>query len=359
MRSSLPCRPATVVPVLAAMALAAGAASVAFMAGTAAAVTAPACTAADISWTPLSATSPTTATVTLTSADPTASCSVSLNSYATAGPTWATSNPQLLDTHDTVTLTAANPTAVLSAPFTLTSSCFGQSDLYGGTIAYDGADGPVPAYPSVLIAGKLDAWNGSVACTPTTPPIVPPLPPTTTSAPPLATLALSLVTPSFPPLDTACDSGVTVSSFTVPTTPGIAYWVDGSGPIAGGTVETVGAGTSVRLSATADVGFTLAGQQLAETFTVPSAPPCVPPATDPHGTGVTGGSTPRAVGVAPPKTTVALPVKAPKTGTPLATEPSAALPFTGLPTIDVALVGLGLIGAGAGLVAASRRRAHA
>jgi hypothetical protein len=171
----------------------------------------------------------------------------------------------------------------------------------------------------------------------------------------LATLALSLVTPSFPPLDTACDSGATVSSFTVPTTPGVAYWVDGSGPVAGGTTETVGAGTSVRLSATADVGFTLAGQQLSETFSVPSAPPCVPLATAPHSTGV---STPQNVGVAPPKTTVALPLKAPKTGTPLTTEPSAALPFTGLPTVDVTLVGLGLIGAGAGLVAASRRRSR-
>lgn len=93
------------------------------------------------------------------------SCDVSLNSYITAGATWATSGTQSLNDHVTAHLTPANPTATLKVNI---GPCFIQNDLYFGTSRFDGKDGALPHYPNVVTpTGLISYWNGGHACTQT------------------------------------------------------------------------------------------------------------------------------------------------------------------------------------------------
>jgi hypothetical protein len=168
-------QPRRFVPALAAGVLAAGGASFALGAGTASAVAvtaAPPCTASQVSWTPSLPNSPFTTTVTLRApgdggAYPT--CSISLNSYNAAGPTWQTGDPQTFVGHVDATLSADTTSAVLTVP---APECYGQTDLYGGTTRYDGTDGALPNYTNNVVTpdNLLDHWNGGTACGSTPPP---------------------------------------------------------------------------------------------------------------------------------------------------------------------------------------------
>jgi hypothetical protein len=342
-------RPRRVVPALAALALAAGGASLALGAGTAAAAVVPACTSADITWTALS---PTSSTVTLV--DPTFSCWVSLNSYDTAGATWATSGTQTADGHDSVELMPSKTTATLSAPFTKNSTCFGQTDLYGGTQLFDGTDGALPLYPGTVTPLNLLAfWNGSTtSCTPasspTPPPVVSTPPPTTGTTPtvPTPTVSLTTVTPQFPTVTGVCSStGSTVSSYVVPSLPiGVEYWVNGAGPVAGGTVEKVAPGASSVLSVTNTPGYTLGSSSTTTTLVASGTIPCPHVVVPPKPQGVLGVTV-----STPTKPVSVLPLT-------LTKPPTATLPFTGLPTTEVALFGFAFIAAGGTLLVATRRR---
>ncbi len=91
------------------------------------------------------------------------SCDVSLNSYLTNGPSWATSGKQVLNDHVSARLTSANPTAVLKVK---AAPCYYQNDLYFGTTRFDGVDGALPVYPNVVTPKNLiAAFNGGKACT--------------------------------------------------------------------------------------------------------------------------------------------------------------------------------------------------
>jgi hypothetical protein len=97
--------------------------------------------------------------------EPDCTYTFSLASYETDGPTWRTSGTQRFIDHASITLTSANRTGVLevTAP-----RCFGQVDLYHGSVIYDGGAGPVPRYPDVKIPGLIAGFDGGYAC-PATP----------------------------------------------------------------------------------------------------------------------------------------------------------------------------------------------
>jgi hypothetical protein len=88
--------------------------------------------------------------------------SFSLNAYTTQGPTWATSGTQSLYDHQSVTLSANKTSATLTVGQPL---CYGQTDFYTGTTRFDGTDGQLPHYPSVVTPTGLIAYsNGGAAC---------------------------------------------------------------------------------------------------------------------------------------------------------------------------------------------------
>jgi len=82
--------------------------------------------------------------------------SFSLNSYATQGPDWSSTGTQALLDHQTITLNAAHPSGTLTVA---KPQCFGQTDFYMGTTAFDGTDGPLPSYPDNVVPQPLLAWS--------------------------------------------------------------------------------------------------------------------------------------------------------------------------------------------------------
>ncbi|MEU6541509.1 hypothetical protein [Streptomyces sp. NPDC047000] len=102
---------------------------------------------------------------------------VSLAQYTTEGPDWASSGHQTLVTKDTVRLTAkdvAGPDAGDSWQklSVRTPDCYGQIDLYGDDVTYDGGSGeghgPAPYRPDNVNTPYhlIAAWNGGdKACT--------------------------------------------------------------------------------------------------------------------------------------------------------------------------------------------------
>ena len=106
----------------------------------------------------------TTATVQLTNyaALQHKTCTVSLNSYATDGPSWDTSGTQVFIDHDQVTLTMQHPKGNLEVK---SPTCYGQTDLYLGSTKYDGEDGALPHYNNSVVPMNLIAhWNGGHKC---------------------------------------------------------------------------------------------------------------------------------------------------------------------------------------------------
>ncbi|MFJ2634161.1 LAETG motif-containing sortase-dependent surface protein [Streptomyces sp. NPDC087422] len=93
---------------------------------------------------------------------------VSLASYSAEGPTWDTSGTQAFLGWDTTQLDHKNTRATLDVS-AYAPSCFGQIDLYGNGIKYDGGEGKghgkLPRYPySATPENLITAWNGSAPC---------------------------------------------------------------------------------------------------------------------------------------------------------------------------------------------------
>ncbi|MER7765852.1 hypothetical protein [Kitasatospora sp. NPDC096140] len=120
---------------------------------------------------------------------PAAGCDyhVSLGSYETQGPTWATSGRQAFLGWATVTLTREHYRDTLDVTGHL-PHCYGELALYTVGEKYDGSDSdhPLPHYPDEPFSGLAVAtWNGGTACTPepTAGPATPTAPAPTTAAP--------------------------------------------------------------------------------------------------------------------------------------------------------------------------------
>ncbi|MDQ0937034.1 hypothetical protein [Streptomyces turgidiscabies] len=95
---------------------------------------------------------------------------VSLAEYSTEGPNWNTSGHQTLVDMDTVYLTAADVAGAGERDWQKLSvkapDCYGQIDLYGEDIKYDGQSGeghgPAPYQPDNVFTPYhlIAAWNG-------------------------------------------------------------------------------------------------------------------------------------------------------------------------------------------------------
>ncbi|MGI5252248.1 LAETG motif-containing sortase-dependent surface protein [Actinacidiphila glaucinigra] len=115
-------------------------------------------------------------------ADGSASCTVSLASYRTHGPTFQTSGKQVFHDWDTVKITTGTDTLDVAVPDV---TCFAQVDLYYGNKKYDGVldandgyeHGDLPEGPNHAVIGdkKIAWWNGGTKdCTTQTVPSTPP-----------------------------------------------------------------------------------------------------------------------------------------------------------------------------------------
>lgn len=154
---------------------------------------------------------------------------VSLAEYTTEGPNWPTSGLQTLVDHATVYLGAsdlpgADDTKRTWQKLTVkTPDCYGQIDLYGDDVIYDGQSkdghGPAPYQPDNVVTPYhlIAAWNGGEkSCTPDQPssPTPPPSPSTPASPPatePPSEETTPPATPTTPP----------PTSTTPPTTPDV------------------------------------------------------------------------------------------------------------------------------------------
>ncbi|MEU6352663.1 LAETG motif-containing sortase-dependent surface protein [Streptomyces sp. NPDC047072] len=158
---------------------------------------------------------------------------VSLAGYTTEGPSWTTSGYQELVDHAVVYLGADDLAGADDAGRTWqklsvkSPDCYGQIDLYGDDVVYDGKSGdghgPAPYQPDNVVTPYhlIAAWNGGdKSCTPDepstpTPPAseTPPDTPSTPATPPASEPPAEETTPpaSQPPSD----------STTPPTTPDV------------------------------------------------------------------------------------------------------------------------------------------
>ncbi|MEV7690806.1 hypothetical protein [Streptomyces bungoensis] len=107
---------------------------------------------------------------------------VSLAEYTTEGPNWYTSGHQALVDKATVYLTAKDVAGQDDSGRTWqklavkSPDCYGQIDLYGDDVTYDGktgeGHGPAPYQPGNVVTPYhlIAAWNGGEKpCTPATP----------------------------------------------------------------------------------------------------------------------------------------------------------------------------------------------
>ncbi|MEU5313269.1 hypothetical protein [Streptomyces sp. NPDC021562] len=141
---------------------------------------------------------------------------VSLAEYTTEGSNWYTSGHQTLVDHATVYLTSADQAGADDAKRTWqklsvkTPDCFGQIDLYGDDVVYDGktgdGHGPAPYEPGNIVTPYhlIAAWNGGdKACTPDQPDSPTPTPspstPATPSTPPASRPPAQSTTPPSTP----------------------------------------------------------------------------------------------------------------------------------------------------------------
>ncbi|MFE3857095.1 hypothetical protein ACFXPN_38905 [Streptomyces griseorubiginosus] len=156
---------------------------------------------------------------------------VSLAEYTTEGPNWYTSGLQTLVDHATVYLGAEDLPGSDDAKRTWQKltvkapDCYGQIDLYGDDVIYDGKSGdghgPAPYQPDNVVTPYhlIAAWNGGdKSCTPEQPssptPPASPSTPDNPSSPPA----------SEPPAETTPPATSTTpppSSSTPPTTPDV------------------------------------------------------------------------------------------------------------------------------------------
>lgn len=199
---------------------------------------------------------------------------VSLAEYTTEGPDWYTSGRQTLIDHATVYLTAADladgDKRTWQKLSVKTPDCYGQIDLYGDDIIYDGKSeeghGPAPYQPDNVVTPYhlIAAWNGGdKPCTPeqpesptptpseptptapssppaSEPPVEEPTPPATPTTPPAETTPPT--TPDVPPLEPTPPTTPTPSPSE--STPPLAETGSSApaGLIAGGAVAVIAAG---------------------------------------------------------------------------------------------------------------------
>ncbi|MFG2780705.1 hypothetical protein ACGFY7_22990 [Streptomyces prunicolor] len=119
---------------------------------------------------------------------------VSLAEYTAEGSTWYTSGHQTMVDKATVYLTAKDVAGSQDTWQQLkvkSPDCYGQIDLYGDDVTYDGGTGeghgPLPYQPDNIMTPYhlIAAWNGGdKECTPSTPESPTPTPTQPASAPP-------------------------------------------------------------------------------------------------------------------------------------------------------------------------------
>ncbi|BBC31078.1 uncharacterized protein SGFS_023720 [Streptomyces graminofaciens] len=156
---------------------------------------------------------------------------VSLAEYTTEGPDWNTSGRQTLVDKATVYLTAADVAGAEDAKRTWqklnvkTPDCYGQIDLYGDDVTYDGGTGeghgPAPYEPDGVVTPYhlIAAWNGGEKpCTPSRPEK-----PTPTPSQPTPSSPATPTTPAGdePPAETTTPPTTPRTSTTPPTTPDV------------------------------------------------------------------------------------------------------------------------------------------
>ncbi|MEU6379195.1 hypothetical protein [Streptomyces sp. NPDC046909] len=154
---------------------------------------------------------------------------VSLAEYTTEGSNWYTSGRQTLVDHATVYLTAADLAGDGNRTWQKLSvkapDCYGQIDLYGDDIIYDGKSedghGPAPYQPGNIVTPYhlIAAWNGGdKSCTPDQPDSPTPTPsestPATPSTPPASQPPAQETTPPATPTTPS-------TATTPPTTPDV------------------------------------------------------------------------------------------------------------------------------------------
>ncbi|MGW2235380.1 hypothetical protein [Streptomyces sp. NPDC001759] len=155
---------------------------------------------------------------------------VSLAEYTTEGSNWYTSGHQTLVDHATVYLTAADVAdnsgdskRTWQKLAVKTPDCYGQIDLYGDDVIYDGKSGdghgPAPYQPDNIVTPYhlIAAWNGGdKPCTPDKPssPTPSESTPATPSTPPASQPPTDETTPPATPTKPS-------SATTPPTTPDV------------------------------------------------------------------------------------------------------------------------------------------
>ncbi|MFJ3666779.1 hypothetical protein ACIPSE_10035 [Streptomyces sp. NPDC090106] len=166
---------------------------------------------------------------------------VSLAEYTTEGPDWYSSGRQTLVDKATVYLTAADVADTGDTRRTWqklsvkSPDCYGQIDLYGDDVTYDGGTGeghgPAPYEPGNVTTPYhlIAAWNGGdKPCSPDEPTPTPSEPTPTTpatptepepSTPPADTTPPATPTPSKPPTEPPTDSDVPPLESAPPSTP--------------------------------------------------------------------------------------------------------------------------------------------
>jgi hypothetical protein len=180
---------------------------------------------------------------------------VSLAAYTAQGPDWAHSGIQTYISSSTVYLSAADVAGdsgtqahawqTLSAP---KPNCYGQIDLYGDDVKYDGGTGPghgpLPYEPGNVVTPYhlIAAWNGgdkACASSPATPTATPSTP-VHASLPPVTPSTNPSVPPKSSPSPTPASASPTPSATSPsPSQPALAQ-TGASAPV--GMLSAVGAG---------------------------------------------------------------------------------------------------------------------
>ncbi|WP_371479868.1 hypothetical protein [Kitasatospora sp. NBC_00315] len=215
--------------------------------------------------------SPYTKIVVKLSGHPAEGCkyNVSLASYNTQGPTWATSGTQTFLGWDTVTLSDSKPKATLDVS-AHAPTCFGQIDLYGTDKKHDGVSSPLPKYPNAVFPKDLiTAWNGGKACAPT-PSTSPTATPTVTTSPtatvsPTASASPSAsVSPSASPSASVSPSASPSASTSTTAAPSGSP----SAPAPTSTAGPVGSPTVAPVSEVADASLATTGGNSTQTTAI-------------------------------------------------------------------------------------------
>ncbi len=255
---------------------------------------------------------------------------VSLASYNTQGPSWATSGTQTFLGWDTTTLGKSKREATLDVS-SHAPTCFGQIDLYGTDKKHDGIAAPLPKYPNAVFPNNLiTAWNGGKACTPT---------PT--------------ASPSATPTVKATESPSASASPSVTASPSATATVSASTSPSASTPASESPSASVSPSATATVSASTSPSASPSASATVSASASSSATAAPSTAATTSAAAAPVVDAAGP---VGSPVVAPVSDTP--SENLASTGGNGTQTTAIAAGGAVLLALGGGAVFLGRRRAR-